>query len=305
MIWKKWFGRIAAGFAAIGLMGTAAAREAPRSHVAAEAVARPGLWRLRDKDTTIYLFGTIHALPADMKWRTPAFDAAFRSADQLMIEIGNIDDTQAVGAELMKAGIAQGLPPLLERVPEAKRPALKAAMAKSGYPTALFNEMKSWMAAVLLLNVTMKEIGLDAEKGAERPLVAEWKAKGGKVEGFETAAEQFGFLNGLSLQGQAKFLEAAADSPEAARKEFAAMLKAWRTGDVAGIAHSFDDETNMSAELRDVLMKKRNARWAQWLAARMAKPGTVFVAVGAGHLAGPDSVIALLARRGLKAVRVQ
>jgi len=37
----------------------------------------------------------------------------------------------------------------------------------------------------------------------------------------------------------------------------------------------------------------------------MAKPGTVFVAVGAGHLAGPDSVQAQLARLGVKAQRIR
>jgi hypothetical protein len=278
---------------------------APRTHAAAPALAHPGLWKVQDKDTTIYLFGTIHALPDGVKWRTPAFDKAFRSADQLMIEVGNIDDQQAVAGELMKAGLANGLPPVLERVPAAKREALRTAMAQSGFPPAAFDRMKSWMAAVILLNVTFKQIGLDPEKGAERNLVAEWKAKGRKVEGFETAADQFGFLNSVSQDAQNKFLEAAADKPEEARRQFAAMLKAWERGDIAGIAATFDDETQMSAELRDVLMKKRNARWAQWLAARMAKPGTVFVAVGAGHLTGADSVQRMLAARGLKAVRVQ
>ena len=304
MLLKKWFGRVAGAFAAIGLVGTAPAPARPAT-VAAPALAHPALWKVADADTTIYLFGTIHALPDAVKWRTPAFDKAFGSAGELMIEVGNIDDTQAVAGELLKVGMAQGLPPLVERVPEAKRPALKAAMAKSGYPTAMFDQMKSWMAAVLLLNVTMKEIGLEAEKGAERDLVAQWKAKGGKVEGFETAAQQFGFLDSVSQEGQNKFLEAAADNPAEAKQQFAAMLKAWEAGDVAGIARTFDDETQMSAELREVLMKKRNARWAAWLAERMKKPGTVFVAVGAGHLAGPDSVQRMLAARGLKAVRVQ
>jgi len=304
MILKKWFGRVAGAFAAMGLVGAAPA-PAPLATVAVPALAHPALWKVADADTTIYLFGTIHALPDAVKWRTPAIDKAFGSADQLMIEIGNIDDRQAVAADLMKVGLAQGLPPLLERVPEAKRPALKAAMAKSGFPAAAFDQMKSWMAAIVLVNVTMKEIGLDADKGAERSLVAAWKAKGGTVDGFETAAQQFGFLDGVSQDGQNKFLEAAAGDPGEAKAQFAAMLKAWETGDVAGIAATFDDETQMSAELRDVLMKKRNARWAEWLSARMAKPGTVFVAVGAGHLAGPDSVLAMLKAKGLKPVRVQ
>jgi len=61
----------------------------------------------------------------------------------------------------------------------------------------------------------------------------------------------------------------------------------------------------MSAELRDTLFKRRNAKWAEWLARRLERPGTIFVAVGAGHLAGPDSVQAMLEAKGLKPKRVQ
>jgi len=304
MLVRKWFGRIAGAVAAIGLAG-AAPPPAPVAQVAAPQRAHPGLWKVQDKDTTVYLFGTIHALPDDVAWRTPAFDKAFASADQLMIEVGNIDDQQAVAGALMKAGMAEGLPPVVERVPEANRAALKAAIDESGYPPAMFDRMKSWMAGLVLLTVELKRIGLSADKGAERRLVADWKARGKAVEGFETAEQQFGFLDSLSPDAQTKFLIAAADKPGEAKAQFAAMLKAWETGDVAGIARTFDDETMMSAELRDTLMKRRNARWAEWLAARMQKPGTVFVAVGAGHLAGADSVLGMLAAKGLKPVRVQ
>jgi uncharacterized protein YbaP (TraB family) len=54
-----------------------------------------------------------------------------------------------------------------------------------------------------------------------------------------------------------------------------------------------------------VLLTRRNARWAEWLRRRMDQPGTAFVAVGAGHLAGSESVQAMLARHGLRVRRVQ
>ena len=42
-----------------------------------------------------------------------------------------------------------------------------------------------------------------------------------------------------------------------------------------------------------------------WLTKRLERPGQAFVAVGAGHLAGNDSVIDLLEQQGLTVVRVQ
>jgi uncharacterized protein YbaP (TraB family) len=83
------------------------------------------------------------------------------------------------------------------------------------------------------------------------------------------------------------------------------MLDAWSRGDVAGIAASFNTDETMTPELRRVLLTGRNARWTDWIERRLARPGTVFIAVGAGHLAGEGSVIADLAARGLRAERVQ
>ena len=53
------------------------------------------------------------------------------------------------------------------------------------------------------------------------------------------------------------------------------------------------------------LLADRNARWASVIVRRMARPGRVFVAVGAGHLVGPGSVVELLRKRGLKVERVE
>jgi uncharacterized protein YbaP (TraB family) len=85
------------------------------------------------------------------------------------------------------------------------------------------------------------------------------------------------------------------------------MLTAWSRGDVARLARLLnDDEHDSPADraLHAMLFTTRNANWATWIRNRLARPGTVFVAVGAGHLAGRDSVIATLRRQGIEAARV-
>ena len=62
---------------------------------------------------------------------------------------------------------------------------------------------------------------------------------------------------------------------------------------------------NEAPELMDALIARRNANWAQWVKGRLEKPGTVMMAVGAGHLAGDKSVVKLLQRQGLRVTRVQ
>jgi uncharacterized protein YbaP (TraB family) len=296
---RTWLGRLFGALAGLAaLWGAPAAAQAP-------VQAKPALWKVADSDTIIYLFGTFHLLPKDVAWRTPAFDKALGASDALVMEIGNIDDESALAGALLKLGLSPGQPPILDRVPAAKREALKAMIAESGLPEAAFDKMETWTAGLMLAGVTYKRLGLDPNAGVERSLIGAWKASGKPVEGLETAEQQFGFLDGLSEDAQRAFLVALLDDPAAAKAQFAAMLGAWEKGDVAGISRTFDDETQVSPELRTALMAKRNANWADWLKARMAKPGTVFVAVGAGHLAGADSVQAMLAARGLKVTRLQ
>src|SRR5687767_2295067 len=76
----------------------------------------PALWKVADQDTTIYLFGTIHMLPAGHEWRTPLLDQAFASADELVIETLLGDDPAASAKQMAKLGTSSGLPPLVDRV---------------------------------------------------------------------------------------------------------------------------------------------------------------------------------------------
>jgi uncharacterized protein YbaP (TraB family) len=302
MMGLKWLSRGAAAFATLAL---ALAPPLQAKENAKGVGGHPAMWKLSDRDTTIYLFGTFHLLPQGQAWRTPAFDKALNSAGELVLEVPNIDDANAVAAASMKMGLSPGLPPLVERVPAEKRATLEAMIAELGAPAGALDQFETWLAALALVSVTFKRLGLAPNSGVELSITAPFRASGKPIKGLETLEQQFGFFDRLSEESQRKFLVGVLDSPEQTKKEFAAMIAAWSSGDLAGIARWFDDEAQMTAELHDVLMARRNARWAEWLKARMDQPGTVFVAVGAGHLAGKDSVENLLAAKGLKVKRVQ
>lgn len=263
------------------------------------------MWRLADEDTTVYLFGTFHLLPKGQSWRTPAFETALTSADELVLEVANVEDPNAAAMAMMKLGMSPGLPPIIERVPEDKRPALKSMIAEAGVPEAVLDRMETWAAGLSLLGVTFKRLGLDPSLGVETQIQGPFKATGRTVSGLETVEEQFGFFDTLSEEAQRAFLVGVLDDNEETRVQFRAMLHAWASGDQKGIARTFNDETQLSPELREAILAKRNARWAEWLEGRMDRPGTVFMAVGAGHLAGKGSVQDMLKKRGFKAKRIQ
>ena len=165
--------------------------------------------------------------------------------------------------------------------------------------------MSSSAAAFLLLGVQFKDMGLEPGSGVETALKKQFLAGGKQIGQLETNAEQLGFFDKLSEPAQRDFLEGVLDSPAEVGGEFQVMLDAWSRGDIAGVAKSFNGDMGESPELMDALIARRNANWANWVRSRMEKPGTVMMAVGAGHLAGDNSVVKMLEKDGLKVRRVQ
>jgi len=273
----------------------------------AQPPAHPALWKLADADTTIYLFGTMHILPAGTNWMDPGLKKAIDASQSLTLEAVLDQDPTLVASVLLRIGHAQGLPPLAERVPANQRPQLEALVKASGIPTNYLDGMKTWAAALMLTGGALQQIGVDAaaSPGVEPQLTALFRSANKPIDGLETAELQLGYFDKLPESAQRAFLAATLDAPAKARDDFQKMLGAWEKGDPAAIEKSFADDPEFTPALRDLLLRQRDRAWAEALAKRLEKPGTVFVAVGAGHLVGPDSVQKMLADKGLKVVRVQ
>lgn len=281
--------------------GVAAARPWHRP-----APIRPALWKIADRDTTIFLFGTIHALPPHFEWETPALRKVVAGADRLVLEaVIDRDDPGSAGALLRLGTTAKPLPPVAARVDPKYRIKLTQMIGKSGVPAALLDRMKTWAAAMVLFGVTVQGLGVSGADGVEEQLKSEFREAGKPVEGLETLEQQLSFFDALGEAEQRDFLESVVDSDADDAADFGRMLGAWSHGDERGIQASFDKDMKATEALREVLIARRNARWADLLVERLKRPGTAFVAVGAGHLAGPQSVQAMLAKRGIRARRVE
>jgi uncharacterized protein YbaP (TraB family) len=299
--WRRQAGRLVSTIAALALGACATAATRP----VAPPAPKPALWKVADADTTIYLFGTIHILPRNMAWRSPVLEKAIEDSDELVLETADGIDLSKTARIMMTMATSPGLPPLAERVSPEKRAGLQALIKSAGVPAKMLDGMETWAAAMMLTAMSFRTMGYNAEDGVERGLATLYATEKKPVLGLETIEQQFSFFDGLPEASQRVFLEGTIEDPEASRATFAAMLRAWASGDTDAIARTFDGEASLTPELREVLMKRRNAAWTDWLAKRLEKPGTVMVAVGAGHLAGQDSVQEMLAARGLKAERVQ
>ena len=283
----------------------ACAQPAPAPSAAAPADADPALWVVKDEDTTIYLFGTIHVLKPGLTWFDEAVRTAFDKSDTLVLEMVEPDPATMQKLMMAKAMAGPGDPPLTQQVPEAKRAAFTKAITDAGLPAAAADRFKPWFASVMFAISMISKAGYNPNQGSEKVLSAAAKSAGKPVSAVETAEQQLGFFDGLSREAQLQFLSSTLDDLPKAVTMLDGMVVDWSEGDPDALAATMNESLKDSPEVAKTLLYDRNARWATWIAERMKTPGTVFMAVGAGHLAGNQSVQAKLAPMKITAARVK
>lgn len=274
---------------------------------AVQAEPRPALWLLADDDTRIYMFGTIHALPPGFRWRSAALDKAVGESAELVVETYSPPGSEAGLDEAATGFFAAKAVPILERVPKKKRKRLKQAIEESGVPLPVLDRMHSWAAAMTLgIAQMLAEYGVDdpdEAPGVEDVLEETFRVAGKPILSVEDGQAVLASMSALPENVQTQLLLEAIAPPAAGDvTAFGEAESEW----VAGRAEALDleSEAGFPPALFDVLVRRRNAAWTLWLEERLKKPGTLLFAVGAGHLAGRESVQSMLAKRGLRVKRI-
>lgn len=240
----------------------------------------PAMFEIHDSDTTIYLFGTFHALDGDQQWFGQGVRQAFEQSNELVLET------------------------LLPEGPGAAEQIKQQIRAPSVAPSGAF-----LTTTKMAINAGRSQ-GMQINNGADMVLRHAAEAEGKPVEGLETLQLQLNMFNHLRVAAPAVPPGAKAGQPVDGKSmqdlshALADMQSAWKRGDQSVFVQMLSQLDAASPETYRMMFTERNARWADWIAARLQTPGTVFVAVGAGHLAGKDSVLVRLAEKGFESQRV-
>ena len=279
----------------------AAAEAAPAIRAVPRAEGQgPAMWVVKDADSTLYLFGTVHLLRPTTAWGTDRIDAAFDSADKLVLEISNPDDQAAVIPLIQQHGLSPATP-LSSLLTAEELAKLDAAGQTIGLSAAQLDPFRPWFAALTLSVAPLAKAGYDPASGVELILKARAEAAGKPVTGFETIDEQIRILAGFPQEDQLDFLRSTLEDFDTATTDLDKLVEAWATGDVEAIETvGVDPMRESSEELYQALLVRRNTIWADQIQTELAGSGTVFIAVGAAHLAGDDSVQEILERRGVE-----
>lgn len=260
------------------------------------------MWLVADDDTQIYMLGAMHALPRGTDWNSGKVADAARAADELVMELSP--------AELAKAGaVFQTLAPRTTPLAMEKRlppTALADYRALEGSGGGFGGDtLDDWAVMVLMGQRAAQNAELDSPDGVETRLTRQFGDAGKPIGGLETAREQLMLFETLDPTTQRTLLTRAAEKSRDAVKDVRALTAAWGRGDVAALEKVINEDVDVVPAARKAIITDRNRRWSAWVRGRLDQPGTVLMAVGAGHLVGSDGVPAMLEADGLKVTRVQ
>ena len=302
---RKTFTAAASAFALLSASACAYGAPAETAAAPVEEVSRgPAIWSVSDADTTIYLFGTVHALPDGVEWFDEEISGALAASDTVVTEIlpDEMNDPASQLAIARKATLPADTS-LRDMLSDDDRTAYESALGSLGMPPGAFDRFEPWFAGMTMAILPLLQKGYDPESGVEK--IIDTNAGGErKREALETLEGQIAIFDSLPQAAQVEFLMASARNPNAMIEMVDQMVAEWMEGDVEELAKVMNvgltDETVANA-----LLYNRNANWAEWIDDRMDQPGTVFVAVGAGHLAGEKSVQSFLETRGVAVTRIR
>lgn len=241
----------------------------------------PALWVINDKDTIIYLFGTFHALDGKSNWFGQAVRTAFSASDQLILET---------------------LVPEPGKMPARVPATAYRELPQQGPAVTLAPSASSLLASSRTVMSAGHSEGMSTSLGADAVLRQAAEESGKPVGGLESFQFQLNMFSSLPDAPKAQIPDRA--SMQALAQMLRQLEMAWNRGDLDSFAPMLMQMRAQSPATYKTMFVERNARWAGWIANRLKTPGTVFVAVGAGHLSGPDSVQNQLASMGVKSARV-
>lgn len=266
---------------------------------------KPALWKVSHNGQHGYLFGAVHALPHRLTWLDGAILAALSNSDTLVLEIDPSQEKQPIPDTFRAMGASANIPSVIARIDPQWRDEYAVLADAGDLPDNAFVGRESWAAALSLSGIATRGLGVSQTYGVEAALSEIAYNNKMPIVALESAADQFGYFDRLSEEHQTRMLEAVIADAANAKTSYRALLANWLTGDVEALAKTAQSGMLATGPVRDALLVQRNQAWIAPITRLIDQGQQPFIAVGAAHVAGDDSVQALLIAQGYTVKRVQ
>ncbi len=263
---------------------------------------RPPLFVMSDADSKVYLLGSVHLLPPGALPLPSLVEAAYADADVLAFEL-DLDAAQASAMELMQLGMGDAS---IAQVLTAEQKADFDAFAISaGLPQGALDAFEPWLASMTASVMAMQQAGMTGE-GVDAHFFGRAKADDKERVAFETAEQQMRLFDELPIDDQVAMLMAGVDEGAGSVSVFLAqMVDLWSRGEDDALADMMNEEMDQTPALHSALLVDRNRAWVPQIQSLLEREGEdALVVVGAGHLIGDESVVAMLRALGYTVERL-
>jgi hypothetical protein len=270
--------------------------------LAAPATAKtvsPSLWHVKGPQGDVYLLGSVHILPPDVRWRSPAITAATAQADVFVFEVPQ--DARAV-QQLQTLVASHGFLPQGESLRASLHTDAQGdfdtAVAASGLQATVIDHERPWLAGLQMMFTQIAKQGFDRDNGVDTQLLADAGKAGKQTRYLETIDQQFALLAPEDRALELEEFESGLKDLRDVSAEIQPMVDAWGMGDQEKLGVLVNGDLDEFPAARKALLEDRNARWVPQIEAMLGEKHTFFITVGAGHLIGPQGVPALLRKAG-------
>jgi uncharacterized protein YbaP (TraB family) len=269
----------------------------------AQARGESAVWSVQGERNTVYLAGSVHALPKDHAEFSPQLERAYSAVRVVYMEV-DLDDMDPL--EAMQFVTSRGTLPQDQSLADlvgADRYARVNQTAQSlDVPEIVIDRLEPWAAAMVLTQFALQKSGFDPQLGIDMQLVERARADGKAVEGLETVIDQLSIFDDRSMEEQTRFLIESVDDMATLERDLARLVEAWRTGDMRGLEREFKKERAQAPGLYDELLGARNRKWLPKIVDLLDDDQDYLVVVGTLHFVGRDGLLTLLKRAGYKAI---
>jgi len=279
---------------------------------AAPALADPTLWVAKGKGSTVYMIGTVHLLPPDVAWQTPAVEKALKDSGELWLEIvlpvgpGDAEELKRTQQLIGTLGMAPEGERLSTKLTPEEWARLQEIVAPTHLPAAALDRMQPWFASLVAAQGVAMGVGWSADRGVDVTLDKAALAQGKPIKGFETAEGQMRMFAAMPADAQLALLRTSLqEGGDTGKARLDGIARHWAAGDDAAAAEQLVTRLKAgSPDLYARMVVARNRAWIPQIEDMLKVPGVRMIAVGAGHLLGPDGVPALLKADGVRVERV-
>lgn len=267
----------------------------------------PLLYVVRDADSTMYLYGTVHVRPRGADWGNDRVRAAIDESSEVWTELMMTPEAdQQTQVLAMRLGAAEPGRPLSSWLTPEENASLNAVTTRLGIPQGALEGYRPWLAALTLTLAPLMQAGYDPASGVDRSIDVYSDNAGKTMRALETPEQQLTFFATLSPEAQREMLREAIHESESITTMIGEMSTAWEQGDERALERAVIDDTRVEyPELYQMLFVDRNNAWMTELTREMEGSGVDFIAVGAGHIIGSDGLVAQFRARGYRVERVR